>query len=212
MMYWVETNDADTNWVKLVKSSNGVDWTDPKAVITDTRDAYSILSPTIDYNAEAGVYFMWYLNAQPDDSAAGQQYFIERRQSTDGISWSSPTKIQNFGQINTEIWHLSIRYIPSVKEYWAFIAAYPEGNVNAATEEYFLKSTDGLNWTSYPNKTVLPTNSGWDSFRIYRSSFVYDPATDIIKVWYSASDADAGFWGIGYTTNTYTNMMYNLLY
>jgi uncharacterized protein YjdB len=212
MMYWVETDDATINWVKLVTSTNGVDWTSPKAVITDTRDCYSILSPTIDYNADAGVYYMWSMNASPDDSAAGQQYFIERRQSTDGLTWTSPTKIQNFGQINTEIWHLSIRYIPSVKEYWAFVAAYPEGNVQAATEEYFLKSTDGLNWTSYPNKTVLPTNSGWDSFRIYRSSFVYDPETDIIKVWYSASDADAGFWGIGYTTNTYTNMMYNLLY
>jgi hypothetical protein len=142
---------------------------------------------------------MWSMNASLDDSPSGQQYFIERRQSTDGLTWSAPTTIQNFGQINTGIWHLSIRYIPSMKEYWTFVAAFPEGNTTAATQEYFLKSTDGLNWTLYPNTPVISTNT-------------YDPSTDVIKVWYSAVNADAGFWGIGYTTNTYTNMMYNLLY
>lgn len=214
-LYWIYTNDIDTNWTKLVKSSNGSTWTSPQIVITDTRDCYSTLSPTIDYNSSTGVYTMWEVNAAPAD-VAGQNYFVERRTSTDGISWSSTTKVAGFGQSGCEIWHIFIRYIPSQNEYWALAAAMPDPDTpgTAMTQLYFLKSADGLTWKQYPSKQVLPTGyvSTWDSARIYRSCFVYDPSTDAFKVWYSATNADSGYWGVGYTANTSTNMMYNLLY
>gem|GEM_PF-1591094 len=213
-LYWIYTNDIDTNWTKLVKSSDGVNWTSAQTVITDSRDCYSTLSPTIDYDSSTGVYTMWEVNAEPAD-VAGQDYFVERRTSTDGISWSSPTTVSGFGQSGYEIWHIFIRYIPSQGEYWAIAAAMPDPDTpgTAMTQLFFLKSADGLTWKQYSSKLLPKGSSGaWDAARIYRSCFIYDPSTDLLKVWYSATDADAGYWAVGYTANTETNIMYNLLY
>jgi len=212
-VYWLYTDDATYNQTKLTKSSDGVNWTSAQTVINDTRNAYSDLSPTIqvDYNSQTGVWYMWYVNV-----AGESDWFLERRQSTDGITWSSPTELSTsaFTQPGTEIWHIYIQYIPSQNEYWALAACVPDTDTTDTqrTELYFFKSADGLNWVNY-SKPVTPFGStgAWDEARIYRSTFVYDPTTDAFKVWYSAANAVDGAWRIGYTQNTYENMMYDLL-
>jgi len=212
-LYWLYTDDATYNVTKLMKSSNGTTWTSPQTVITDTRNAYSDLSPTIQvgYNTQTGLWYMYYVNVTGESN-----WFLERRQSSDGISWSSPATLSNaqFGVPGAEIWHISIQYIPSQNEYWALAACVPNGASDVSeTQLYFLKSSDGLNWASYATPVIPYGISGsWDDFRVYRASFVYDTTNDAFKVWYSGTNLATGAWREGYTQNTYENMMYNLLY
>jgi len=211
-LYWVYTDDAYANSVKMVKSSNGTTWTAAQTVILDLRNAYTILSPTVDYNAETGIFTMWCVNIVNEDTS-GPDYFLERRQSTDGINWTEPVTI-SMVQPGKEIWHIFIRYIPSQKEYWAIASCIPDPDTlgTAAGELYFMKSADGVNWKSYSEAVIPKGKTGaFDAERIYRSCFVYDETTDTFKVWYSASNT-SGSWGMGYTSNTSLNMIYNLIY
>jgi len=81
---------------------------------------------------------------------------------------------------------------------------------------YFAKSLDGVNWTTYYNSPVLQKGASgtWDEGNVYRSCFVYFADTDTLKVWYSSvgAVAKAGMWQIGFTSNTFTNFYYNLIY
>lgn len=209
-LYWVEANDIDRSFVKLIKSSDGIHWSDPQLSFTDTRAAYSTISPTIDYIPSLGIYYMWTI-APGDDEATVQNNFVEIRQSADGVNWSQPARIKNFLQADCELWHIFIRYVPSQNEYWAVSAAYPEGLSMDDTRLYFAKSTDGINWISYDSPALDKGVEGaWDSSGIYRSCFVYDSATDLLRVWYSADYVN--IWGIGYAENTYIKFIDNLIY
>jgi uncharacterized protein YjdB len=214
-IYYLEANDINTTYVKFMKSSNGVNWTSAKTIITDSRSAYETISPTVDYMASTGLYYMWTVNLG-NEALGVKDNYVELRTSTNGTTWSAPTTVSNFTQDSAEVWHLYIRYIPAYKEYWCIFAGYPDGGDVGDTMLYFAKSLDGVNWTTYYNSPVLEKGAtgAWDAGNVYRSCFVYNASTDTLKVWYSSvgAVAKAGMWQIGYTSNTYTNFYYNLIY
>ena len=191
-LYYLESDDTSGGWVKVIKSSDGISWSEPSVVVTDFRAKYSSLSPTVDYITDKNIYYMWTVNTA-DDGCSNQSNNVERRESTDGITWSEPVEIVNFPQTNGQIWHLFVRFISSKNEYWAFYISYPNGSSCGDTLLYFSKSIDGTNWTSYP-KPILDRGeiSMWDEFQIYRSCFIYNDETDNLQVWYSAQGSSWG--------------------
>jgi hypothetical protein len=56
----------------------------------------------------------------------------------------------------------------------------------------------------YPLPLLLPgAGSAWDNYSIYRSSLLYDPAHERLRLWYSARHSMTNAWHIGYTQGTF---------
>jgi hypothetical protein len=170
-----------------VKSSDGIKWSSPQTVIDWDLSNYELmLSPSV-VRMSDNLYYLWMTNGY--DAAF-------RYTSTDGINWTARE------QINTPdyAWHMNVKYIPEKSEYW-MLYNYPAQHGMLK----FARSTDGMNWTTYPNAVMMSSTSGWDT-NLYRSTFVYDNTTSQFKIWYSAY-TDEQIWHIGYVNKTYSDML-----
>lgn len=196
-MYYIRTDDCQLSdlgedQLRVLKSADGVTWTD-QLVFTSPK-AYSILGQSVCYRADRQLFEMWYINS-------GENSRLEYRSSADGMHWSAPS----FPYFDAEVspWHVDVQYIPSRQEYWMlFPAAYNESVMDTAV--YFAKSSDGLCWQTSRNAVLERGPAGsWDSSQIYRSTFLYDNASETLRVWYSANRKDpkgrGELWHIGYT-------------
>jgi hypothetical protein len=89
-------------------------------------------------------------------------------------------------------WHLDVQYVAAKSEYWALVAAYPEGTTCSHTSVYFATSADGTTWQVAPVPLLGPGE--FDPMRdlVYRSSFHYHPGSDAVSVWFSGARLSAG--------------------
>jgi hypothetical protein len=201
-MYYLAGGVDDRTHVYQRKSSDGVTWTTAQEVIVATYN--SIISPAV--QPMSGGYAMWSVNSAPLGCSAPQTT-VEMRTSSDGTTWSAP-KTVNLTQPGYQPWHIDVLYVPSRSEYWAIYAAYPKASCGT-TNLFFARSPDGINWTTFA-KPALTSTQGWDAGQIYRSTMLYDPATDMVRLWYSARDANNHTWHTGYSEATFTGLMKNL--
>lgn len=183
--YWM-----DTGLVKLtlMKSSDGVNWSEPEYLITwdrniqDNERSYAVVKQGSD----------WHYWTQCFDAPSDIYY----RHSTDGKNWSGAQSV-TFLQVPSALpWHLDVIYVPTELEYWMLF------NVYTAGELYLAKSTDRRNWTLYTNAVLSPSNYGWDNGQIYRPTLLYDSSSHLIRVWYSARNTESE-WHTGYTETRY---------
>ncbi len=186
-VYYVEAG-AGTSYFNSRYSTDGIHWSNEQNIFN--LPDYQIMSPAI--IRKDGIYNMWYTGS-PSCSAPT---VVQFRTSTDGLAWGAPQNV-NIDQPGQNIWHLDVQYIPSLNQYWMLFAAYPSNSDCGNTDLYFAESTDKINWITYPDK-MLAKSVSWDSAEIYRSSFLYDSANDLLRVWYSARNS-TNYWHIGYT-------------
>jgi len=80
-----------------------------------------------------------------------------------------------------------VQYVAAKSEYWALIAAYPQGTTCSQSAVYFARSTDGTSWTVSPTPLLGPGE--FDPIRdlVYRSSFHYHDGSDAVSVWFSGA-------------------------
>ena len=178
---------VNENSLKLITSSDGVHWSAPRTVMRfdlDTEPLY--VSPAVVYRD--GVFELWMVSNRDE---------VVHATSTDGVSWS-PLEPLEIGQVQ---WHLDVLYIEPKAEYWMLFVDAPV----AGAALKFATSADGLRWRDYAAPLLTP-GAGWDDERIYRSTFLYDPAGDLLRVWYSAKNR-AGEWHIGYTEAGYADLI-----
>jgi hypothetical protein len=97
-----------------------------------------------------------------------------------------------------------VEYIPDRDQYWMF-QDYPQAPRGVIR---FARSTNRVDWTTFPNPALAYTTSGWDR-NLYRSTFTFDAATNQIRLWYSAHNG-SGVWGIGHTTVDYADLLNGL--
>jgi hypothetical protein len=195
----IYNNDTDELWLyycdgpalTLQRSSDGVHWTQPRLVLswsgkTATGMSYSVVKQGHDW-------YMWYMRGK-------SIYRVEYRRSSDGLNWSSARNVTFTPE--AQPWHLDVKYIPSMNEYWMFFCA-SESDMDSQFQGgslYFAESVDRVNWVTM-EKPILTINPlGWDNERIYRSTFDYDSSSGIVHLWYSARSLDRG-WHIGYATS-----------
>ncbi len=179
-------------------SSDGVHWSDEQVQFAIPYN--TTVSPAID--KVGGTYKLWSVNPTCSGCSPGQNQ-VELRSSTDGVNWTSP-EVVNLRQTGYEVWHVEVEWVPAKNEYWALYAAYPDGANTGRTLLFFAKSSDGVNWTTFGRPILVP-GSGWDASQIYRSTFLYDESTDMLRVWYSAQHSQV--WHTGYTELKYATVL-----
>jgi hypothetical protein len=175
----------------LMTSHNGVEWSAPQLVFTGDR--YGLISPAI-VRESASSWRMWSVSAMAQGcNSLISEVELNQRRSTDGITWSKPEPVilRVPGRVP---WHLDVQYIPAKHEFWALIAAYPDGTSCSRTAIYFARSADGTDWTVAPNPLLGPYEFAPLNDLVYRSTFHYHEASDAVSVWFSGARAgDGGF-------------------
>lgn len=206
-VYYLWSGPGGLTHILRTASSDGVHWSQTAQDLFDVSN-YTVESPTVD--KVGSTYDMWSVNSGTAGCGATST-MVESRTSVDGANWSVPQPV-SISQPGYVIWHIEARYIPSKREYWMLSAAYPQGTNcnNDQTALFFSSSPDGINWTSY-SIPGLVAGSGWDDGEIYRSTFLYDPSMDTLKVWYSARSAVWPWkWHMGSTAANFTQLLSRL--
>jgi hypothetical protein len=133
---------------------------------------------------------MWTVNASSQGCfSLVNEMLLQQRQSSDGITWSAPVGValRVPGRVP---WHWDVQYVSAKSEYWALIAAYPEGTTCSQTAVYFARSVDGTTWKVSPTPLLAPGE--FEPLRdvVYRSSFHYHDGSDAVSVWFSGARAE----------------------
>lgn len=182
-LYYRETTQTGDR-VHLVTSVDGVHWSTPRRVLDAVR--YGVISPAI-VREDDGSWRMWSVDAQ-GVGCAGRRANVSlmHRRSLDGLAWGFPTPVR-LDIPRYVAWHLDVQYVPAKQEYWALVAAYPDGSNCSYTAVFFGRSVDGITWRMSPSPLLAP--GGLDPIRalVYRSTFHYHPASDAVSVWYSGA-------------------------
>ncbi|MBW8771304.1 MAG: exo-alpha-sialidase [Gemmatimonadetes bacterium] len=189
-MYYRQTT-LTADLLYLITSDNGTEWSAPQRVFTGER--YGVISPAI-VRESATSWRMWSVNAVAQGCySLGAEISLEQRRSSDGMTWSEPEPV-TLNIPRRVPWHLDVQYIPAKQEYWALVAAYPEGTTCSQTSIYFARSADGTNWTASPNPLLGPYEFAPLNDLVYRSTFHYHEASDAVTVWFSGARlGDGGF-------------------
>jgi hypothetical protein len=203
-MYYLDTRRAvrcgahqnqpyyNHNYLKLIKSADGVHWSAPVVVIDwslNTEPLYLSASVV----KQGSTYHLWAVN-----SATAT---VRTTQSTDGLNFGPSQAVT----LADPAWHLDVEYVPDRAEYWMFLdyPSTPGGILR------FARSTNRVNWTTYPNPALTYTASGWDR-SLYRSSFTFDAATNKIRLWYAAHNGSL-VWRIGHSPVDYADLLNGLV-
>lgn len=204
-MYYVEADDVQSSRVRLLRTSDGVNWTGPQTVIEDPNYMYSILSPSIEILPN-GTWMMWYVDTG-NAGWAGQNNQVKYRTSSDGLTWSGPVTCDDFVQPGYQVWHIDVHYDESSGQYYAMFPAYPNGTNCDYCVLFFAVNPTGGKWEFF-NDPILKANTpgSWDDFCIYRSSMlIEDDGT--LRVWYGDKKQSDASWHIGETQRNFAEFM-----
>ena len=182
-MYYRQTS-GDQDRIYLITSTNGVQWSPAQLVLSDIR--YSLISPSV-VRESATSWRMWTVNAAAQGCfSLPIELALQQRRSADGLAWSEPEPValRVPGRV---AWHWDVQYVAAKSEYWALVAAYPQGTTCSQTAVYFARSTDGTSWNVSPTPLLGPGE--FDPIRdlVYRSSFHYHDGSDAVSVWFSGA-------------------------
>lgn len=182
-MYYRETI-AGMDDIFVITSADGIHWSPSRLVAADVR--YSLISPAI-VRESATSWRMWTVNASVQGCySLGTEMTLQQRRSVDGVTWGSPEPVMLRlpGRVP---WHWDVQYVAAKQEYWALVAAFPEGTTCSRTAIYFARSADGTTWNVSPTPLLAPGE--FEPLRdvVYRSSFYYHQGSDAVSVWYSGA-------------------------
>jgi hypothetical protein len=185
-LYYRQTT-ASVDQVYLRTSSTGSEWSEPTLVVQDAR--YSLISPAIVREPD-GSWRMWTVNAGAGGCRArAADLALTQRRSRDGITWSVAAPV-NLSVNKYVPWHWDVQYIRDRQEYWALIAAYPDGTSCSRTSVFFARSANGTAWTVSPTPLLEPGAIPELRDLVYRSSFRYYPNEKVVQVWFSGASVD----------------------
>jgi hypothetical protein len=182
-MYYRQTL-PNLDQIFLTTSTNGVQWSKGRLVVTDTR--YALISPAI-VREGAGAWRMWTVSAVAAGcSSRSDQIQLQQRHSADGLRWTAPEPVRLVIP-NRVPWHWDVQYVQAKSEYWALVAAYPQGTTCAQSSVFFARSNDGTTWNVSP--VPLLAAGAFAPLRdlVYRSTFHYHVGSDAVSVWYSGA-------------------------
>lgn len=183
MLYYRQVG-TEENSILLIRSRDGVTWTDP--VLVAHAPNHQMVSPSV-VRMDASHWFMWTVNA--NSGCLGLSAQVELRRSENGVDWSDAEPV-SLTQPGFFPWHIEVQWVPSRQEYWAVY------NVKVAqscttTALYLATSPDGLTWQTYPSPVISRGATPPLTDIVYRSTFNYDASTDNTTFWYSGARYDS---------------------
>ncbi len=186
-----KVNGTDLQSMYRLMSLDGIHWSAPELVLDGK--SFPIQSPSV--LAMGGTYTMWTVGAGAKGCTTAAT-IVNQRTSLDGVHWSAPQPV-NVALPGQVIWHLNVIPLTEPGRFLAALTAFPDGATCSWTS-LFLADSHGQSWKAYPTPLIAPSG-GWDSEEIYRASLLYEPESNLLRVWYSARTVGANQWHIGYT-------------
>ncbi|MEO5815845.1 MAG: hypothetical protein ABIT20_11250 [Gemmatimonadaceae bacterium] len=187
LYYRQTTNDADEIYLK--SSHDGAAWGPATLVVKEAK--WGAISPAV-VRERDGSWRMWAVNAANGGCRARMSAVaLTRRRSRDGIKWGGPEPV-SLTIPNRVPWHWDVQYIGAKHEYWALIAAFPDGSNCSRSSVFFARSTDGSSWTVSPTPLLGPGVIEPLRDLVYRSTFRYFARSDQVTVWFSGAREVAG--------------------
>lgn len=190
---------SGTEGIFRMESSDGVTWSTPTEIISSEL-LKATLSPTVVEEGD-GSYTMWTVNAQSSPST------VERRTSTDGLSWSTSTTCTI--PLRENPWHVDV--VLRGGSYHMLSSNLVGG---AATKLAYLTSADGVTWMRLTDDRSVPLSGlTFDAGgRHYRSCFLpagtqvdhWGRTIPLWDIWVSGLPADhatGGDWRLGLYRN-----------
>jgi hypothetical protein len=175
-LYYRETRHAlgalETR-IYLSTSGDGAHWTSPVEVLFAGGDEALLMSPAVIYQNDA--FHMWTV----DRAANGFQ--VMRRESTDGVTWSTPVRCTLVGLREREPWHMDVTceedrlsaLLVSLKTPpdWRLHYAYSIDQGNTwNVEGFLLEPAYEFEETLQYRATLLKTGSNPHTYRIWYSA------------------------------------------
>lgn len=194
--------NSGRNYIKRLTSGDGVNW-GPIAQVLDAPN-HQLISPTVVVR-DGHQPVMWVVDAGIGCASLATRVVARRWRGSpdmenvpDGSAWSKPF-VTNLQQPGFIIWHIDVLYVASRKAFWAIYPARRAGTKDCGKNNqlFVARSRDGVHWVTF-DKPVLSTGvTPWANSTLYRSTMLFDPATQMFRVWLSAQ-SDGGPWYIGY--------------
>ena len=189
-----------SNQIMVMSSGDGQSWTVPHLAFSAYGNG--AVSPSMLPARDGHPAMAWYVDAGTAGCGATSTRVMVRRAASsavplDSVAWQDgvATDLTQPGYV---VWHMKVEYVPSFKEYWALYVAYPADGGSCQDDDLFLaRSADGVHWQTYSRAVLRHELRAWTAGALYRSSFVYDPTTDALRVWLSGVDVTA-VWHVGY--------------
>ncbi len=194
---YYEENGSGTTFLRRRRSRDGIHWSEEETLL-DVPDSQLVSPAIVKLNS---TYRMWYVDAG-SEGCWSSKTVVKYRESQDGIHWSDAKGVE-ISQEGYHIWHLNVMYIPLKGEFWMLFSAYPDGSSCSDNVLFFARSKDGINWQTFKKIALDKPSEG--SWNVYRSAFLYDPKTNLIKVWYSIREGKS--WHIGFTQGNYSSFL-----
>ncbi|HEY4137236.1 MAG TPA: hypothetical protein VGN65_02180, partial [Casimicrobiaceae bacterium] len=200
--------DKSTNTIHILTSHDGVTWTHARAPFWVR--AHKAVSPTVAPRLD-GQAKMWYVDAgKAGCNAKATRVYM--RTASDRTGHIVETDWVNEGITDLSIpgyniWHIKARWVSEKSEYWMLISAFPKDHDGCKTDDlFFARSNDGVHWRTYTTPVIRHADRDWTAAAVYRSTFLYDAATDQINFWISARGSD-GAWRLGYARARYASLL-----
>lgn len=193
------------NRIRIVTTHDGVHWTDPHEAFAEPN--HSAVSQSIVTPVRGMPAMVWYVDAGPDGCQARSTRVMVRSAPAAPISlaaaeWSEP-RATDLSIPGYWPWHLKVSYIPSKREYWALVVAYPDdGRGCGADDLFFAHSKNGVQWEVFPQPLMRHGKHAWSAGALYRGSFLYSAKDDELAIWFSARD-DQSTWRLGFVRMKY---------
>ncbi|MGE5362941.1 MAG: DUF2341 domain-containing protein [Bacteroidota bacterium] len=187
VVYYNEVNKDGHSYIKRMYSLDGINWSTPRTTFIYTN---YLTSPAIIY--EDSTYYMWFIYSDGCYSTSSIIYLFK---SKDGKNWTDDKEV-NLALDGRVVWHFNI--IKNGNKYQMLLNTFSGTSPDCArTNLYYAESTDKINWNVNSKAILTPTCSSWDSYNIYRASFLADSLNNL-RIWYSARHTNRN-WRLGYT-------------
>jgi hypothetical protein len=202
-MYYRAVSGSE-NIIKVIQSGDGVRWGAPTTVVT--VPSHRLVSPAVVRGAPHALWQMWSVNAGPQGCSVPQTT-IERRTSDDGVHWGTPIPV-NLAQPGQSIWHIDVQWIAARHEYWALYNTYIAGTSCVTSALYLARSSDGVEWTTYPSPIARAGVVPAFQHVIYRSTFLTNPAASQVTLFMSGAvfGGSTYHWSTASVTTTTANL------
>ena len=186
-LYYREVIGGD-NVVRLVTTTDGVQWSMPRETVR--VPLYGLISPTV-VRRSATRWLMWSVDGGRW-GCSNEDAKVDLRRSEDGVHWDAPTRVV-LNQPGGYPWHIDVKWIESFHEYWALYNLKLNG-MCATPAVYLATSPDGVEWKTYRNPVLQRGAIPEFADVVYRSSFEYTKADDMVTFYFSGARWD----GAGY--------------